>query len=238
MRAMMTFTQMREINRARREGAPLGDIAVLKFAALSGPSRDQNERLAALDDPCFVSDMDRLRALPDGTLGREYARHMDRNRLRPLAITPAMKARHADHPYALRTTTTHDLLHTLTGFPTTPAGELGLFAFMIGQGFGPSRLMLWWGALVYSVIAPLHLRGILRNARIGLRMAREAQPLLAAPLEALVELPIDEARARVGLRRETIAAIDPGRRSALIEWMLPKDPPEPAEPGDRAAHPA
>ena len=62
----------------------------------------------------------------------------------------------------------------------------------------------------------------------GLRMAREAQPLLAAPLEELIELPIEEARARVGLRRETLAAIDPGRRSALIELLVPKDPPDPA----------
>lgn len=232
VRAMMTWRQMLEVNRARREGAPLGDIAVLKFAALAGPSTVQNERLRALRSPCFEPELERLRALPDGTVGREYVRHLDRNGLRPLAISPAMKARHAGQPYALRTTTTHDLLHTLTGFPTTPAGELGLFAFMIGQGFGPSRLMLAWGALIYSLIAPLHTLGILRNARLGLRMAREAEPLLAAPLEELLPLPVAEARARLGLRPETIAAIDPGRRSALIEWLIPKDPPDPA------AHPA
>ncbi|MFY0542026.1 hypothetical protein [Nannocystis pusilla] len=47
----------------------------------------------------------------------------------------------------------------LTGFPTTPAGEIGVFAFMIGQGFGSSSAILWSSAVIYSLLMPLHVPG-------------------------------------------------------------------------------
>ncbi|MEZ4448763.1 MAG: Coq4 family protein [Nannocystaceae bacterium] len=220
---MMSLQQIREVNRARREGAPLGDIAVLKFAMIAGPAVEQNQRLAGLHRAYFEPDLERLRALPDGTVGREYVRHLDRYGLNPLQVSPAMKERHADHPYAMRATSTHDLLHALTGFPTTPAGELGLFAFMVGQGFGPGKGTLLLSTVVYALLLPLHLVGLLRNLRVGLKMSAEAEPLLEAPLESLLDVPIDEARARLGLRPERIAAIDPGKRSLLMDALVPQE---------------
>src|SRR5690606_16737174 len=108
-------------------------------------------------------DLAKLREQADGTLGREYVRHLDRNGLMPLTVSDHIKARYADDPYPLRYTTTHDLVHVLTGFPTTPAGEIGLFAFMIGQGFGSGRGMLYLSAAVYAVMLPLHLPGVIHN---------------------------------------------------------------------------
>lgn len=217
---MMSWKNIREINRARREGRCLGDLAALKFAAMAGAKHRGNERLHALPTPCLEVDVATLRALPEDTVGRAYARHLDRNGLSPLAISADMQARLAQNPLALRYTTTHDLVHVLTGFPTTPAGEVGVLAFMIGQGFGSSRGILWLSAIINSLVMPLHILGVWHNLRVGLRMAKEAAPMLEAPLEELLEAPLTEARARLGLRAETIATIAPGHESLLAKWVL------------------
>lgn len=227
---MLSLNDIRTIRRARRAGAPLGDVATMKFAMLAGPRGSRDARQRGIPGGCLDVDMHALRRLPDGTVGREYARHLDRNGLSPLEVSDHIKAQYADDPYPLRYTTTHDLVHVLTGFPTTPAGEIGLFAFMIEQGFGSGRGMLWLSSVVYAVMLPLHLRGVLHNIRVGIRMAREAESVLAAPLEALLDVPLPEARARLGIRPETVAAIAPGRQSPLAEWLLKPKPAAAASP--------
>lgn len=221
---MMRWSDMREINRARREGRPIGDIAALKFAALAGPTNTGSDRLHTLPTPCLEVDLAALRGLPEGTVGRQYARQLDSQGLAPLVISDDIKARLAGHPLALRYTTTHDLVHVLTGFSTTPAGELGVLAFMIGQGFGSRRSLLWFSALFSALTMPLHTPGMWHNIRVGLKMAREAGPVLEAPLEELLAVPLAEARARLGLRADTIATIAPGRESLLAKWLLAKSP--------------
>lgn len=228
---MMTWDQIKAIQRARRAGAPLGDIAVMKFAMLHDPSPAQEAALRGAGEPCLDTDLASLRALPDGTLGREYARHLDDNGLAPLAVSPEVRRRYADRPYALRFTTTHDLMHTATGFPTTPAGEIGLFAFMIGQGFaGGSLWRLWSSAAIYVLFMPLHARGVIHNARLGLAMGRRAKDLLAAPLQDWLAEPLAVVRRRLGVPEPAQAGILPGHASWLYAKLLPKPMlPKPAE---------
>ncbi|PCC67197.1 Coenzyme Q (ubiquinone) biosynthesis protein Coq4 [Nannocystis exedens] len=220
----MKWSEMRELSRMQREGRPLGDIAALKFAYLAGPKHTGNDRLHTLPAPCLEVDLAALRALPEGTVGRAFAHQLDRNNLEPLVISDEMKRRLADNPLALRYTTTHDLVHVLTGFPTTPAGEIGVFAFMIGQGFGSSSAMLWLSTVIYSLLMPLHIPGVWHNVRVGLRMAKEAEPMLEARLEDLLPVPLTEARRRLGVRPETVAAIAPGHESWLANRLLAKPP--------------
>ena len=224
---MMTWNAIREINRARRAGAALGDIGVMKFAMMHTATPAQNARVRALGDPCLEVDMAALRRLPDGTLGREYARQMDRGGLQPLAVSPAVKRRFADDPYALRYTTTHDLFHVLTGFSTTLAGEIGLFAFMVGQGFASLR-RLRQAELVYAIVMPLHVIGARRNVRVGLEMARRAAPLLAQPMRPLLDQPLTQVRRQLNIPSPEQAGIHPGHASLLSRWLLPRPPPQSA----------
>jgi ubiquinone biosynthesis protein Coq4 len=229
----MTWRQTLALLRASRAGTPLGDIAVMKFDMLWTAPPGLNERLRALGNAALEIDMNALRALPDGTVGRTYARHLDDNGLKPLVISPAMKERYADKPYALRSTSTHDLFHVLTGFATTPAGETGLYAFMLAQGFaGASRKRLLASAAIYSVLAPLHTRGIVHNIRVGSAMGKKAKPLIEQPLETFLAEPLDAVRERLGLPDPVSAGIAPGRDSALFKWifnwLVPKERPNPA----------
>lgn len=106
-----------------------------------------------------------LRNLPDGTLGREYARFMDVRKFSP-------ESRHAvrfvDDPadawVLQRYRDVHDLWHVLTGMPTTVLGELaqkwfeaaqtGLPVAVISAVFGPMRLPAEQQKLLVTELVP------------------------------------------------------------------------------------
>eukprot|EP00178_Gracilaria_changii_P001042 TRINITY_DN1144_c0_g1_i1.p1 TRINITY_DN1144_c0_g1~~TRINITY_DN1144_c0_g1_i1.p1 ORF type:complete len:235 (-),score=62.60 TRINITY_DN1144_c0_g1_i1:154-858(-) len=65
-----------------------------------------------------------LRALPDGSLGREYARFMDSHGFTPEQRAPVREVHDAQQRWVLqRYRDVHDLWHVLSGLPTTLAGE-------------------------------------------------------------------------------------------------------------------
>ncbi len=218
---MPLLKQIIEFQRARAAGASLGDLAALKFDMLEGPAKVQNHRLRALGLADLDVDLDALRRLPAGTVGREYARMLDARGLAPLVVGPAVRERLAERPLALRYTTTHDLFHVLTGFSTHPAGELGLFAFMIAQGFaGGSRRRLWVSAAIYAAMLPLHARDLLHNLEVGLAMGARAENLLEQPLAEYLDQPLDGVRRRLGLPDPAAAGITPGRPSWLLDRLV------------------
>src|SRR5262245_10890029 len=128
----MNLGKLLETWRAFREGAPLGDVVMLKLDALSAPSPAVTEKLEGLRGYAPAPHPPALRKLPEGTLGRAYARFLDRNGIDPLVVSDRMRERFRDRPYVLRYTTTHDLHHVLTGFDAGLAGEIGVLAFTVG----------------------------------------------------------------------------------------------------------
>jgi ubiquinone biosynthesis protein Coq4 len=202
--------------RAYRNGAPLGDVVILKLDALSDPSPTTTAKLASLRGNAPEHDLTRLRALPAGTLGREYARFLDTNRITPLTISAAARAHFRDAPYALRYTTTHDLHHVLAGFDAGLAGEAGVLAFNVGQGSAPvSRAMLWIARILFMLVSPTQARAIASNVRVGLAMGRRAELVIAAPLESYVEEPLDGVRAKLGIPDPRDAGVVPSGTSAF-----------------------
>lgn len=217
---MIKFKQFKELLNARRRGVPLGDIAVMKFDMISKPPAGLNERLRELGNGCFDVSLEELRQMPAGSLGREYARLLDKQGLAPLEVTPETREKYKDNLYPLRYTTTHDLFHVLTGFPTTPAGEMGLLAFMIAQGFDVgSRAQLWATLGMYSWIVPLHIVGMIRNLRVGTAMGKKANNLLLEPLESCLSEPLDVLRARMNLPDPQSVGMAKGHPSVFFDWV-------------------
>lgn len=84
-----------------------------------------------------------LRALPDGTLGREYTRFLDSNGISPDAFTPPSTIKDDRVAYVMmRIRQTHDLWHVLTGYTPDVAGEVLLQAFTYAQLRAPSALAI------------------------------------------------------------------------------------------------
>ncbi|XP_064379768.1 ubiquinone biosynthesis protein COQ4 homolog, mitochondrial [Dromaius novaehollandiae] len=96
-------------------------------------------------------DVNRLRGLPDGTLGREYTRFLEDNKVSPDTRMPAKFVDDEELAYVIqRYREVHDLMHTLLGMPTNMLGEVvvkwfeaiqtGLPMCVLGAAFGPVRL--------------------------------------------------------------------------------------------------
>jgi hypothetical protein len=81
----------RELLRAKRDPARIGDMAVLKSELLGYRARpDLDAKLRAMAQPCPEVDLEGLGRLPRGTLGREYAELLAANRLSPFRLTAAL----------------------------------------------------------------------------------------------------------------------------------------------------
>jgi len=88
-------------------------------------------------------DLDALRRLPDGTLGREYTRFLDDNGITPDAFENLPDVGDPRAAYVmLRMRQTHDLWHVLTGYAPDVRGEILLQAFTYAQVRAPSALII------------------------------------------------------------------------------------------------
>lgn len=114
-------------------------------------------------------DFDALRRLPDGTLGREYARFLDDNGISPDPFEAPPDVGDENAAYViLRVRQTHDLWHVLTGYAPDVAGEVLLQAFTYAQLRVPSAFFLAaLGTLRYLLFRRGHFRALARAHRRG-----------------------------------------------------------------------
>ncbi len=189
--------------RLYKAGGPMGDFAVLKSDGLGARlASERAAEVAAVRGYAPQIDLALLRRMPEGSFGRAYARHMDDNRLQPIAVSPELRTELADNVFALRYPATHDMLHVLLGFDTSWAGEIGVLGFAAAQGTSRGLklgFVLAW--LLYPIFAPRSARLIWAHARRGRAMGRRAVFLLGVRLEALFERPLDQVRRELGISR-------------------------------------
>jgi ubiquinone biosynthesis protein COQ4 len=148
-----------------------------------------------------LADRARLRALPEGTLGRAYARFMDAEAISPEGLVEASRSPQPQDEHRLgpegqvlgeRLRDMHDLWHVVTGYGRDLFGEAALLAFTYAQtrnrGIGAIAAVGFWRMW----------RGGAREAAALVRRAwwrgRRAAFLPAADWEALLERPLDEVR--------------------------------------------
>ncbi|TRZ03561.1 hypothetical protein DNTS_013480 [Danionella cerebrum] len=96
-------------------------------------------------------DLSHMSALPDGTLGREYLRFLEENKVTPDTRADVKFVDDEELAYVMqRYREVHDLMHTLLGMPTNMLGEVvvkcfeaaqtGLPMCVLGAALGPLRL--------------------------------------------------------------------------------------------------
>lgn len=144
-------------------------------------------------------DLTKLEALPEGTLGRAYARHMLERGLDPnfyRRVEPTQPIFYI----ALRARQTHDIWHVLTGYDTTVKSELALQGFTFAQiGSGVSVALLAAGLLHFLKTKPEDLRDVMDAIVSGYERGRRARYLLATPWEKFWEMPLRDAQTLAGL---------------------------------------
>jgi ubiquinone biosynthesis protein COQ4 len=173
------------------EGARLG-------GAMRDPYRDAD--LEALwqerySPPPYA--VEQLLQLDQDTLGGAYARHMKALALRPdyyAQETP----RHKLHYLRLRIHQTHDIWHTLTGFGTDPAGEVGLQGFYFAQFTNGQAAMIAAGAILKSILRRRYgeLERFVEVFCEGFNNGRRARSMLGVKWENLWQERVDALRQR------------------------------------------
>lgn len=190
--------------RAYHAGQPIGDASILKYAAVAEPlPAGMGEQLRDLRGYAPIYELDTLRALPEGTFGRAYAKFLDDNAIQHMTYSPDVLERFRDAPYVLRIGMTHDLHHMLVGGDAGIAGETAVAAFQVGQGTlgttGRATWILLRLALGYTKVRPGRAFRVWSNLWNGWRLGRKTPLLIAHRLEEMFELPLEEVRVRVGL---------------------------------------
>lgn len=152
-------------------------------------------------------DLDKLAALPEGTLGHAYAAFLRSHGITPEIFDGAPPGiTNPRRSYVVqRLRQTHDLWHVVTGCETDPAGEVALQAFSFSQtGALGSAFLTVFGAL--RGVRERHDVGILRDVvtlyRTGRRSGRRL-PTFA--WEDHWATPLAEVRAMLGLPVEPVA---------------------------------
>jgi ubiquinone biosynthesis protein COQ4 len=145
-------------------------------------------------------DVDDLLRLDASTLGGLYARHMKARGLRP-DFYDDVAPRHKLHYLRLRIRQTHDIWHTLAGFDTDPAGEVGLQGFYFAQFANGQSALIVVGAILKSILARRYgeLEGFIDAFCRGYRNGRRAAPLLGVKWEELWQEPLAELRRRYAI---------------------------------------
>ncbi|RPA87372.1 ubiquinone biosynthesis protein COQ4, mitochondrial [Ascobolus immersus RN42] len=171
----------------------------LRDAMLASPTGRQILR----DRPRITSktiDLDKLRAMPENTVGREYAMWLDKEGVSPDTRSQVRYIDDEECAYVMqRYRESHDFYHALTGLPIIREGEIALKAFEFANTLLPMTGL--------SMVATLGLKGEERKRlrdvyfpwafRNGLR----AEEVINIYWEKELETDVDVLRRRIGLER-------------------------------------
>jgi len=150
-------------------------------------------------------DLNQLAALPEGTLGHEYAKFLRSRGFTPEVFdAPPEDIADPRAQYVVqRIRQTHDLWHVVTGCDTDPAGEVALQAFTFAQTRAPSTAIL---ALVGTLRGFRHVRALPGDVMRAYRAGSHAEKLATFPWEDHWATPLGELRAMLGVAPFTRAA--------------------------------
>ena len=179
----------------------------------------QDERVASLmRERYLVDEVDiaALEKMPDGSLGRAFARHIldhgfDPDYYRKIDVQ-------SDLDWVLmRMRQTHDIWHVITGIDTSRLGEIAVKAFELSQTWRPLAAVITCGGMMrYLMAEPDQLGDVMTHISHGYQLGRHARPLLAEKWEQGWQCPLAEWRTRVGLPADVPAA---------GQWQPPCDGP-------------
>lgn len=141
-----------------------------------------------------VPDTDKLRTLPKGTLGREYCDHLDSMGFDPDYYRKIDVRDDTDY-IMMRIRQTHDVWHVVTGFTTTPLGEICVKAVELAQTHRPMAAAICAGGIFrYMLHTPEQYAACLHSISIGYQLGLRARPLLAMKWEEHWDRPVTELR--------------------------------------------
>jgi len=210
MRVALDALRILDKNPADPDAGALYNVCIehQTFTKLIPRLRTDEDGARLLDErPSLDADdlaLDKLEALPEGSLGQTLAAYYVDNGISPFSTSFEVNT---DIDYiAKRYRETHDIFHVVTGYGTDVIGEMELQAFAMGNlGLKGPRMIL-----LYSVFAlltrsgqasalqgRLSWRGFYRCVRDAHRAGKALPPMLACRFEDEWETPVADLKARL-----------------------------------------
>lgn len=153
-------------------------------------------------DPSIPS-LNELLSYPEGSLGHSLGMHLKDNNLELDFFPPTEGTNEASY-ITRRVRRTHDIWHVLTGFDTSPAGEVALQAFTFAQLKAPFSALL----IAVSILHSLD-RGqsmffeIMEKIFVGHRLGSVCVSLIGIPIEQRLGESLVKIREEFGLVQRT-----------------------------------
>lgn len=153
-----------------------------------------------------LNDLDRLRAMPPGSLGRAIGEWFAREQIGAQGLAQAAVLARSqlgvvdpdgddERVFMTRLLNMHDIFHVLAGYDRDLRGEAAVLAFTLPQTRSPGIAYLvgriLWGAGLRSDMG--------RLVRQGFRRGRRSAWLVDQDWEALLERPLEEVRRELGV---------------------------------------
>lgn len=152
-------------------------------------------------DPSIIS-LNELLSYPEGTLGHTLGMHLKRNNLEPEFFPPTEGTDEATY-ITRRVRRTHDIWHVLTGFDTSPAGEVALQAFTFAQLKAPFSALLIAISILHSLARGQSMFfDIMEKIFMGHRVGSTCTSLIGIPLEQRLAESLEKLREEFGLAQE------------------------------------
>lgn len=220
-----------------------GGINTLIGGALRNPSPEAIENAKRRSPTCAALfeerfdpklDVDRLLALPEGTLGRTYARFVRDNGIDPLGdLVEWGKPTNVLQYTMLRAYKLHDVLHVVLDCPATPLGEVPIVAFSVGQADAGSianqakatnapALALAIVLLHIALRRPQEFAEACRLTGEWVRIGARCRPYAEFRFEEMMDEPVEVVRERVlGSARAAAQASATSRSNAAAKsWRV------------------
>lgn len=145
-----------------------------------------------------------LQDLPEGSLGREYFLHCEKNGLDPLFISSESEKVAAEIPMTdehrfvyNRHRDCHDFWHVLTGYGIDMAGEAGIIAWTYGQIRNKAYLLI---CVLNALMCTKRGRpDVFRTVWRGYRLGAGSPLMLAVDWSAYLPKPLEEVRRELGI---------------------------------------
>ena len=201
-------TEVFKIVEALRGDYEIENVARMKQSAIGREILAEERSLLPT-----LSDRERLRALPEESLGRAYLAFMESEGLSADGLAAASEegSEPRDVDPDVRTFTnwardSHDLWHVVTGYGRDPLGELCLLGVLYSQ---IHSLGTGFIALLGLLQVPFEYPGApsVRAVFQGFGIGRRSEWLIAQDWNALLERPLADVRSELGIERPTFYEI-------------------------------
>lgn len=186
-------------------------VNALVYEALREAPPERAERLAR-ESPALVRlfeegydpavDLEALRTLPEGSLGRSYASFVRENRIDPLGDLLALRRPTNLLEYFFRRAyKLHDVMHVALGCDASILGEVRIVSYSLGQGreeAGRAPALALAVLFLHLALKRRHeMRQAVALAHEWMRKGEAAPPHVAIRFEELWERPVEEVRSLV-----------------------------------------